>query len=520
MKNLVKKYLHQNQFSDVIDDFEDLFQSHPNYPSLYAITDTFNLLSIENIAVKIPKEQIEELPKQFLAIYENQLVLVNKTNKNISIENEELKKKQITYSNFLEFWNGIIIAIEPNTKITTISNKKSSVWLLYTLPFIALISLSIYYNEYTFNALGSLLISLVGILISVFILQEKFGVKNEIASKFCNINPSASCNSVIKSSNSKINNYFNFTDLPLLYFGISFLSILIQPLQATLIVELISVISIPMIAYSVWLQKFLLKKWCVLCLAVSFLIVLQSVFLVFANTSFDSISQINFAVLLFVSIVVASIWLFIKPILETKYNLENTNTQLNKFKRNFSLFQFLSKEIEEYDDFEKLKGITFGNENATAQLTLILSPSCGHCHKAFKDSYELYQKFSEKIFLNILFNINPENNENPYKTVVENLLALNEQNPKNAQNAIIDWHINLLDLENWKEKWTVEAPHMLVNQQIQNQYYWCLKNEFNYTPVKIINGELFPESYEISDLKYFINDFHQEIEMEEALKAV
>lgn len=46
MKNLVKKYLHQNQFSDVVEEFEDLFQSHPNYPSLYAITDTFNLLSI------------------------------------------------------------------------------------------------------------------------------------------------------------------------------------------------------------------------------------------------------------------------------------------------------------------------------------------------------------------------------------------------------------------------------------------------------------------------------------------
>ena len=518
MKNLVKKYLHQNQFSNVVDDFEDLFQSHPNYPSLYAITDTFNLLSIENIAVKIPKEQIEELPKQFLAIYENQLVLVNKEDKKISVENDELKKKQVKYSNFLEFWNGIIIAIEPNTKITTISNKKSSLWLLSTLPFIALISLSIYYNNYTFSSLSSLVISIVGIIISVFILQEKFGVKNEIASKFCNMNSSASCNSVIKSKTSKINKYFNFTDLPLLYFGISFLSILIQPLQSTLIVGVVSVISIPMILYSVWLQKFGIKKWCVLCLAVSFLIVFQSVFLISANTSFDVISQINFAILLFVSIVVASIWLFIKPILESKYTLENKNTELNKFKRNFNLFQFLSKDIEEYDDFEKLKGITFGDKNADTQLTLILSPSCGHCHKAFKDAYELYQKFSEKLYLNFLFNVNPSNNDNPYKTIVENLLALNDQNPKKAQEAIIDWHINRLDLENWKRKWTIEMPLMLINQQVQNQYYWCLKNKFNYTPVKIINGKQFPNGYEINELKYFINDFHYE--NEKSLQAV
>ena len=520
MKNLVKKYLHQNQFSEEVDDFEDLFQSHPNYPSLYAITDTLNLLSIENIAVKIPKEQIEELPKQFLAIYKNELVLATKSDKNISIEKDNLKKIQLDYSNFLEFWNGIVLAIEPNTKITSISNKKSTSWLLYTLPFIALISLSIYYNTYSFNALGSLAISLVGILISIFIIQEKFGVKNEMASKFCNMNPSASCNSVIQSKNSKLNTFFNFTDLPILYFGISFLSILIAPKTSSLLFGLLSVLSFPMLVYSVWLQKFGIKKWCTLCLAVSFLIVLQSVFFILADTSFDVISQINLAVFLFSSILLISIWLFIKPVLESKYSLENANTALNKFKRNFTLFQFLSKDIEEYDDFEKLKGITFGNTNAATQLTLILSPSCGHCHKAFQDAYELYQKFTGKMHLNILFNINQENNDNPYKSIVENLLAWNEQNPEKAQEAIIDWHINRLDLEDWKAKWTVETPHMIVNQQVQNQYYWCLKNEFNYTPVKIINGELFPENYEINDLKYFMNEFQQEIETEETLRAV
>lgn len=520
MKELVKKYLHQNQFGSLIEDFEDVFQSHPNYPSLYAITDTFNLLSIENIAIKIPKEQIEELPKDFLAIYKNQLVLVSKTDKKISIENQELKKELINYSDFLASWNGVIIVIEPNIKITTSTNKNLSLWSLYALPFIALILLSLFYNNYNFSSFGSLLISLIGIIISVFILQEKFGVKNEITTKFCNLNSNTSCNSVIKSENSKINKYINFTDLPLLFFAISFLSILILPQQSTLLVGLVSLCSVPIVLYSVWLQKFQLKKWCLLCLAVSFLIVTQSFVFVITNSLQVSVFQTNASAILFSSVLATSFWLFLKPIMESKYNLEGVNIELNKFKRNFNLFQFLSEEIDEYDDFEKLKGITFGAKNNATQLTLILSPSCGHCHKAFHDAYELFQKFPEKTHLNILFNINPENNDNPYKAIVENLLALNEKNPEKAQEAIIDWHINQLGLENWKIKWTVEMPHMLVNQQIQNQYYWCLKNEFNYTPVKLINGNLFPEKYEISELKYFINDFHQEIELENSLKAV
>jgi uncharacterized membrane protein len=520
MVNLLKKYLHKNGYILQKEAFEDLFLSHPNYPSLFAFTDSLDVLSIENIAIKIPKEQFIELPENFLTIYKGDLVLITKNNQSIIIETEKAKKQKLTSDEFISGWEEVVIAVEPNVNPVLKKEKKNTKWLLYILPFIALISLSIYYNEYTLNAIATLIISLLGIVVSVFILQERFGVKNKITSKFCNRNPSISCTSIINSKNSKTNNYFNFTDLPLLYFGICFLSILVQPIQSSTIINVVSVFSIPILIYSVWLQKFQLKKWCLLCLSVSFLIILQSVFFVFANSSFDIITKIHFAVLLFVSITMVSIWLIIKPVLETKYNLESTNNELNRFKRNFNFFQFLSKDIEEYDDFEKLKGITFGNKEASTQLTLILSPSCGHCHSAFEDAFELFQNYSEKIHLNILFNINPNNEDNRYKIVVENLIALNEQDPQKAKEAIIDWHINRLSLEKWTKKWTVETPHLLVNKQLQNQYYWCLKNEFNYTPVKIINENLFPKGYEIKELKYFITNLDEEIENRKSLQAV
>lgn len=504
-----------------MEDFDDLFQSHPNYPSLYAITDTLNLLSIENITVRVPKEQIEELPKEFLAIYKNQLVIVFKSESKISVEGINSSKTELSYSDFLESWNGIVLAVEPTIKIIS-KSKKSLSWLLFTLPFIALISLSVYYNKFDWNSFSYILISVIGIITSIFILQEKFGIKNEIASKFCNINPSVSCNSVLTSNKSKINNYFNFTDLPLLFFTTNFIAIILYPKEASLILGVLSTLSIPVLIYSIWIQKFELKKWCVLCLAVSALIFVSSGIFLYTNyTNFsDWTLHINLSYFLFSAIATTSLWFFIKPILESKFKLENTNNELSKFKRNFNLFQYLSKEITEFEDFHKLKGITFGNKNVSTQLTLVLSPSCGHCHKAFEDAYEMYKRFPEKIHLNILFNINPSNTDNPYKIIVENLLAINEQNPQNAQEAIIDWHINKLDLESWKRKWSIETPHMLVNQQIQNQYYWCQKNEYNYTPVKIINDKQFPDGYEISEIRYFINDFEQISEMENALEAV
>lgn len=518
MVTLLNTYLDKNGYGNQKELFEDLFLSHPNYPSLFAITDSLHALSIENIAIKVPKEQLSDLPESFLAVYNTTLVLVTKTTF-ITVEMEGKKKQKLNFEEFLSGWNEIIIAIEPNSNPILKKHKKSTNNWLFALPLLGLIGISAIHNTYTFTALFLLISSSIGLLLSVFIMQEKLGIKNDIISKFCNLNSNTSCDSVIRSKKSELNKWIGWSDLPLLFFSISTLTILWQP-KLSSIISALSILTLPAIMYSIWVQKIELKKWCVLCLAVSAIIIFQSFFFVFENRSFVNDAYINLIPLFYSTIFITTIWFTIKPILKNKLTLEKQVNQLNRFKRNFNFFQFLSKNIEEYDDFEKLNGITFGNKNASTQISLILSPSCGHCHKAFEDAYKLIENYSEKIHLSVLFNINPTNEDNSYKIVAENLLALNEQNPQKAKEAIIDWHINRLDLKKWKKKWFVETPHLLVNKELQNQYYWCLKNELNYTPVTIINDSFFPDEYEISELKYFINDFQEEMEIEKSLKVV
>jgi uncharacterized membrane protein len=518
MIHLLKKYLQKNGYSNQKEVFEDLFLSHPNYPSIFAITDSLNVLSIENIAIKVPKEQFIDLPESFLAMYRGDIVFTKKTNQSVTIETDTAKKQKLTINEFLSGWNEVVIAIEPNANPVLKKEKKNTSWLVYTLPLITLIGASLVSLNYNFNSIVLLATSIIGLMLSVFIVQEKLGIKNEIASKFCNINPNTSCDSVIKSKKSEINKWVGFSDLPLLFFSISTISILIQPEFSNKIVGFISLLSIPAILYSIWLQKFELKKWCILCLAVSFVIVFQSFVFTLGNASWFNNDVTNYYSFIFSTILLTSLWFSIKPILENKIKFEKEANELMRFKRNFDVFQFLSKDIEEYDDFEKLIGIEFGNKNAATQITLILSPSCGHCHTAFQDAYELIQNHSEKTHLTILFNINPENEDNTYRIVAETLLALNEQDPQKAKEAIIDWHINRLDLENWKRKWSIDSPHLLINKQLQNQYYWCLKNEFNYTPVKIINSSLFPDEYELKELKYFITNFSEEAALQNQLE--
>ncbi|PWA11310.1 vitamin K epoxide reductase family protein [Flavobacterium laiguense] len=506
MIKLVNQYLSLNFYLNIKEEFEESFLSHPNYPSVFAITDSLDMLSIENIAIKVPKEQLGELPDSFLAIFNDDLVLVTKNGKTIQIETEKGVKSILAIDDFCKGWNGIIVAVEPNQAITT-EGKANVRWIAYSFPIISLILLSIFYNSYSVSNSILLFTSIVGVLVSIFIIQEKFGLKNEIVSKFCNINPNTSCDSVIQSQKGEINKWVSFTDLPLLFFSINIVALLLNPSSSAVIIGWLSVLSFPVIAYSISIQKFQIKKWCMLCLVVSAILVLQGLVGYFLEQPLLSNVVFNDFSYLFSIVVCTSLWFMIKPVLESKFKAENEVKELKKFKRSYPVFEFLSKEVPVKDGFARLQGLQFGNPKSSIALTIILSPSCGHCHKAFEEAIDLVHKYPEKVFLNVLFNINPENNDNPYKAIVENLLEINNTFPEKMEEAISDWHIRKIGLDPWLKKWKVGVISMKVNQQIQQQYDWCLKNEFNYTPVKIVNGKLYPNEYSISELKYFINDF-------------
>lgn len=517
MLSLIKKLLEVNNYFYVTSDFEESFLSHPNYPSLYAITDSLDLLSIENAAVKIPKEQFIELPSVFLAIYNQDLVFVDKNEDLVVIEDEKGKKQTISTNEFLANWNEVVILIETNSTHTI---KKENQYLqkgLLFLPLAVLIIVSFFINDYNLSAMFLLIASIIGSFIGVLILQEKFGIRNEITSKLCSINNNTSCDSVIKSNVSGINKWMDFADLPFLFFTGSTIAIVILPKDSAVIIGMLCLVSIPVVIYSVWLQKSVLKKWCMLCLLVSLILVIQSLVFVLNFDSIEVITNAKLFAVIFSSILVSSLWIVMKPKLIARIKLEKEVNELKRFKRNYKLFQFLSEEIALIDGLNKLKGLHFGNTDAEVKLSIIISPSCGHCHDAFKDSYELVNKFPEKFHLNVLFNINPENDNNPYKIVVESLLEIQNLFPEKVEEAIVDWHIHKIDLEEWTKKWKVEHIRMHVNNQIFQQYNWCSKNEFNYTPVKIINDKLFPKEYNISELKYFINDFSQEVTNSEVL---
>ena len=506
MISIVKKFLQINHYKEQQHSFETLFLSHPNYPSLYAVTDTLDMLQVENVAAQVPKEQFSALPDSFLAVVSNDIVLVRRLAQEVSIETEKEGKKKLSFDAFLTQWSGVVLAIEPND----VPQKErlpllNATYVSLAVLLLALLGLTI--REFTLPSLLTFLFSSAGFFLSVVIIDEKINKREGVISKICSFNEHTSCDSVIQSESSQFTKWLDFSDLPILFFGTSMLLLQLAPTSYT-IVNFLSVLSLPIVGYSIWLQKAKLGKWCVLCLGVSLLLVLQS--LLFVGFTKDFL--FNYLVLVQASAIVFSVWFFIKPILYRKVALEKENITLLKFKRNFSIFSSLQKPVLEVGVLHSIPTIILGNKEASVRIDLILSPSCGHCHTAFSQAIDLLQQFSDKLQVCIYYNLNTDNLDNPYLIVAKTILQLHKEQPQMAEAALMDWHIHGMSLKDWKVKWTVGMIDFEVEENLRSEYTWCVKNDFNYTPVKLVNGLIYPDQYELQELKYFISELSEKEE--------
>lgn len=508
MTSLINRYLSIFGFSNYQNEFEDLFQSHPNFPSLFALTDTFTLLGIENVAAKIPREKLEELPSCFLAYAENgqkgsDLALVVRKNNKIEIAFDKQKKQIISINEFRTIWNGIVVVIEPNETEESKSNTSLQKTIIVAIGLLALFFLK---QSFQFSIITtvSFILYTIGFIISIFIIQEKLDKGQENISKLCTFNENTSCDSVIKSSGAKINKWLDFSDLPILFFSIAILATLFDT-KSNILINSLSLLSIPIVIYSIWLQKVELKKWCVLCLAVSTLLILQSSLLFLSEFEIET----NITNLIIAIIIVPTLWFLLKNYLEKNIDLEKSNKELKRFKRNYKVFELLQNPLKLPIISAHFSTIEIGSRWNAVRISLALSPSCSHCHMAFEQALYIYNTNREKVFLSIFFNLNPKNNDNPYLNVAKNVMQIYKINPEQVIEALSDWHIKKMNIADWLFKWELIQIENDVLENLQLQYEWCLQNNFNYTPVKIINEKEYPKEYDLNELKYFLSEIEE-----------
>ncbi len=198
-------------------------QSHPEYPSLFAISDCLKEWGISNQSYRIGKTDYNpnELEYPFIAhIKENggMLMVIHAiSNGKVVYSDENHKKTTFTEEEFLKKWSGVILHAVTNpesNKSDYLGNTVVSFFSDIKVPILAIAFILIFTLSIDFNSLNSAFIpmailKLCGIIVSILLLIHSIDNSNPFIQNLCTGEKNNDCNAILKSEASKITKWLS-----------------------------------------------------------------------------------------------------------------------------------------------------------------------------------------------------------------------------------------------------------------------------------------------------------------------
>lgn len=490
-----------------LDKQEFLFQfnSHPNYPSALAFSDTLNFMGVRNDAYELDKEYWDELPEEFIAIVENSFSLVKKSGNSYSVYSD--KAKTLNRDELHQKSSDFVLLFEKDEKsdYKSISNFKPFIYAIFALIAIySVINLAWYETVFT-------ILSLVGVYISMEIFNQKFGSASTVIGSICGDTSAQqtvnSCDKIITQDKTSFLG-LKFADLSLIYFaGISILSLFLP--ATAFVIKGFTLVSIIAIGYSLYIQAFVEKTFCRVCLLIIAILTAQLVisFLFFENIFF-SVPTLLLTVILW--LVIFSAMLSLNKTLTEKEEVKKSNAKNLRFKRNYELFkrELLEKEKVYFTDNDTL---SLGNKNARLHIAAVSNPYCGFCKGAHEILEGLLKKYPNEISIQMRFNYTSEKANAQYTALVSDLFSIyKNKSEKEFLNAVEIW------FEDKDENKIKELAGTTSQEDLTPLIEIGKENSnagINFTPVFIINGYQFPDKYDREDIWYFIDELMEDEEL-------
>lgn len=197
--NFLFHYLEKEEI--LLDKPEFLFQvqSHPNYPSLLAISDTLAFFNIDNAAIRVEFAEIDDMPDRFITLLSEHLSIphlyfIEKKDSSY-FATKDKKTVEITKASLESRWNNVVLLAERSEEERIIKNKKQQWhWFLSSLCLVLFVTIVFLFagglRTYSFFIFPT-----IGLLFSIAAIKDLFGAKSKLINSFCNITASTSCDS-------------------------------------------------------------------------------------------------------------------------------------------------------------------------------------------------------------------------------------------------------------------------------------------------------------------------------------
>ncbi|MBB6270901.1 putative membrane protein/thiol-disulfide isomerase/thioredoxin [Pedobacter cryoconitis] len=504
---------------------------HPDYPSLLSISDTLGKYGVDNISVKIQPSKLHQLPLPCIVQIKssetnNDLFSIIKSIDSSGLTYYDPLKLQwvkTTLKDFSILWpTGIVLftdAVNARGEKDYLKNKREEYQSNITKysTFLAMPSLALVLIVMTFFQNGSVaiipsvyfILTLSGALIGGALVWYELDQNNAVLQQICSAGKKVNCGALLNSKASKVLGV-SWSTIGLMYFAVSLfiqmLSGLSNPIALSLLAWL-NMLAVPFVLFSVYYQWRIAKQWCVLCLSIQGVLVLQLVtaFLNDWHVLITIKTLLPVANFIFLACIISFIIvnLLLPALRSTKENKSNL-AELQRLKHNPQIFEALLEKQKKITGNTDGLGILLGNSEAIYKLIKVCNPYCGPCAKAHLPIDELLQSHPD-LQVQIIFTA--ENIDCDIRaTTVKHLLAIAKNNSESTvKKALDEWYLaKTKDYKLFAIKFPMNGELKQQDANVEAMSQWCNDNNIMFTPTFFVNGYQLPEMYSISDLKYLI----------------
>jgi uncharacterized membrane protein len=518
--NNAAKSVHQYLLAEHIHiDFEEFkFQvnTHPDYPAVLAFSDALRFFGIHNMAARVDKNQMAELPQQFMALmvdFDEQEMLAFVQRKGSGFQFEKNGKLlQLTPAEFESNWKQVILLVEGEEQPQVIKPPVTNNQKALLLAGLLLLVVGLFWGKGLPIAAGLLLLTAVaGLYLSILAVKAELGNADAQQSLFCTALPKGDCNAVIGSAQGVLFKGIKITDVCIVFFTGQLLTLLyfivaawLPVLYGFMLITLVA--ALPLTFYSIYVQAAIAKKWCMICLAITALLYLQLATVAWLPyPGFEKGWMPQLLLYLAFFIITLAAWLLLKPFLRKYKELKQVHQKAIAFKRNYELFRYLLLQGQPVQLATADKQIMLGNPNASLRITLITNPFCGHCSQAHTIVEQLLHSYGNQLSIAIRFNYSSAGDDTQ-KTLHHQLAQLYQlKGPTVFMEALGQWFEHK-DPIKWANRFATaplqdeEAIVAFLLQQAQ----WNQAQQLNFTPAFLIGPYLYPTAYGRDELLHFI----------------
>jgi protein-disulfide isomerase/uncharacterized membrane protein len=498
-------------------------ESHPDHPSLLAISDVLRQWEVHNSAYRVDASKLIDVPCPFIAHLSpngGEFVMVQSIDSDgVGVANEKWSDHKISLAEFSRIYSGSLLIVEPgaNAGERDYSQKRrQEVLEALRLPLLIIGAMAIlltgvlqhssYLSSFTWQLGFLTLIKSLGVLTSVLLLVQSIDANNPLIQRLCSGGKNIDCTAILSSKAAKVFGGLSWSEVGFFYFTGTWLVLLFNPGSIALlqVLAVFTILSLPYTVYSLYYQGRVAKQWCVLCCAVQALLWLEFASLLPFLTQSFTFPDYGESGSLFIGLTVPVFaWALLKPFLLKAQQVEPLKQQLKKFKFNADLFQRMLTEQPCYASPDQDHSIVLGNAEAKQIITMVSNPFCPPCSKAHQTLNEWLTK-RDDIQLRVVFST--LDNEEGIKTkIARHLLQLNAAADKKVvHQALHGWYgQKQKSYETWAKLYPV-ADEAGIQQTIEKQKAWCRIVNVEYTPTILLNGYKLPKLYQLEDIKYFI----------------